>query len=124
MVSAGAFPCPLPQTASHEGAGTVVAVGSAIKDFKPGDRVMCGLPVGRCGECVSCNGPENYKQYCPNLKGHLGVTTGENGCFAEYVECDGREASLVPGKVSLQTAAPLACAGTGRHSWVDGKLSN
>ena len=111
MVLSGVFPASLPQTASHEGAGTVVGVGSAVGSaFRPGDRVMCGLPTNRCGECVSCKGPEDRRQYCPNVKGHLGVTL--DGAFAEYVVCDGRETSIVPEKVSFETAAPLACAGS------------
>jgi Zn-dependent alcohol dehydrogenase len=43
MVQAGTFSTKLPCTASHEGSGTVVAVGSDVKEFKAGDRVMCGL---------------------------------------------------------------------------------
>ena len=42
MVQDGVFGGPLPQTASHEGAGTVVAVGTAAQKsgFKVGDRVI------------------------------------------------------------------------------------
>lgn len=32
--------------------------------------------------------------------------------FAEYVVVDAREANLLPGNLSFQSAAPLACAGT------------
>lgn len=42
MVSEGLMGTKLPCTASHEGTGTVVAVGSAIKDIKKGQRVMAG----------------------------------------------------------------------------------
>ena len=87
----------------------MVAVGSSINDFKVGDRVMCGLPVDRCGKCLNCKGPEDERQYCNQIKGYLGITT--DGCFAEYVVADGRESVKVPDKVSFETAAPLACAG-------------
>lgn len=111
MVVAGKFGSSLPQTASHEGTGTVAAVGSALtSSFKPGDRVMCGLIKDRCGNCLSCKGPEDRRQYCPNNKGYLGVTI--DGAFAEYLVCDGREAAVLPDKVSFETAAPLACAGS------------
>ncbi len=46
MVQQGVFNSPLPQTASHEGAGTVVRVGGKEAEgrgFKVGDRVMIGL---------------------------------------------------------------------------------
>jgi propanol-preferring alcohol dehydrogenase len=37
MVRSGIFSSPLPITASHEGTGTIVAVGSEVKNLKPGD---------------------------------------------------------------------------------------
>lgn len=70
---------------------------------------MSGLPYRRCGNCESCLGPEDYQQYCPNIKGELGVTM--DGAFAEYLVCDGRESCKLPDAVSFETAAPLACAG-------------
>lgn len=101
----------LPQTASHEGAGTVIATGSKVSDskLKKGDRVMVGVPKGRCTACLSCKGKEDERQYCPRLEGHVGVTT--DGTFAEYVVCDARDSVVVPDGVSLTQAAPLACAG-------------
>lgn len=57
MVLDGMFPnAKLPQTASHEGTGKVVAVGSKVKGFKPGDRVMSGIPRNQCGDCLNCSG--------------------------------------------------------------------
>lgn len=35
----GSYPVPTPYTVGREGAGLVDAVGSSVKDFKPGDRV-------------------------------------------------------------------------------------
>ena len=70
---------------------------------------MAGLPRNRCGHCPNCLGPENYRHYCPNILGHLGVTL--DGAFAEYMIVDGRESCVLPDKVSFETAAPLACAG-------------
>ncbi|KAL9597233.1 MAG: hypothetical protein Q9219_005276 [cf. Caloplaca sp. 3 TL-2023] len=95
--------------ASHEGCGEVVALGSSVNDFKKGDRVMAGLPMHRCGHCSDCLGPDELKHYCPNLKGHVGVTT--DGAFAEYMVVDARESSRIPEKVTYETAAPMACAG-------------
>ncbi len=86
-----------------------MAVGGSVKDIKKGDRVMCGIPTNRCGQCTSCKMPAEYNQYCPNLTGHLGVSI--DGAFAEYMICDARESSILPDNVSFKTAAPLACAG-------------
>lgn len=109
MVQHGVFGNPPPQIASHEGSGTVVAVGPEVKGFAVGDRVMCGIPFHPCGSCKDCLGPEGQKQYCEKLEGHLGVTT--DGCYADYVKCDSRSSTKLPNEVSFMSAAPLACAG-------------
>jgi propanol-preferring alcohol dehydrogenase len=110
MVSESITGTKLPCIASHEGSGTVVKVGTAIKEFEIGDRVLCSLTYHRCGLCADCIGPEVNTQYCPNVGGYLGVTL--DGSFAEYEVVDGRECCLLPDNVNFQTAAPLACAGT------------
>nr|POE90208.1 alcohol dehydrogenase 5 [Quercus suber] len=114
-VQEGVFGAALPQTAGHEGSGTVVAVGSdAAKRFKIGDRVMCGLRLHPCETCTDCLGPEDQKQYCMNLGiGYLGLHA--HGCFAEYVKCDSRSTTKLPDEVSFIPAAPFACAG--RTAW-------
>lgn len=109
MVSAGIMGTKLPCIGSHEGAGTVVDVGSSVTELHTGDRVMAGLPRNRCGHCPDCLGDENYRQYCPNIAGHVGVTL--DGAFAEFMIVDSRESARIPDDVSFETAAPLACAG-------------
>ncbi|KAI1296340.1 GroES-like protein [Xylaria venustula] len=110
MVAAGKFDSKLPQTASHEGSGTIVAVGDSVTSFKIGDRAMCGLPLHPCGECEDCMGPvESHRQYCTRVTGHIGVTT--QGCAAEYVLADARMSTKLPDSVTFLSAAPLACAG-------------
>ena len=109
MVTAGKFPTPLPCTASHEGTGVVVAVGSDVKDFKAGDRVMAGIPLGFCHDCLNCEGQNDWHQYCPNTGGLIGVTA--QGCFADYIVADAETSCHIPDNVSFASAAPLACAG-------------
>ncbi|KAF2710439.1 GroES-like protein [Pleomassaria siparia CBS 279.74] len=109
MVQEGILGTKLPCTGSHEGAGTVVALGSDVKGFEVGDRVMAGLMYHVCGTCSDCLGPENYSQYCKRFGAYLGVT--ENGFFAEYARCDSTQTAKLPDKVTFETAAPLACAG-------------
>lgn len=104
----------LPYTASHEGAGTVVALGPSPNtnntNFKPGDRVMAGLPYQPCTTCPDCTGPETERHYCSNLAGYVGVN--RDGAFAEYMLVDARTSVAIPPGVTFQTAAPLACAGS------------
>ncbi|KAK4888925.1 hypothetical protein LTR28_002856 [Elasticomyces elasticus] len=109
MVQNGVFGTKLPCTASHEGAGTIVAVGDQVKSMKEGDRVMCGLPYKPCGKCSDCTGPESYTQYCTHIEGHTGVH--RDGNFAEYAVVDERTSTLLPNEVTFESAAPLACAG-------------
>ena len=108
MVSSGSFPSKLPLTASHEGAGVVAGIGSGVSGFSTGQRVMCPIMAGRCGECTSCRGPDEWKHYCPK-ENHRGVTI--DGAFAEYQLVDARETNVLPDGVDFETAAPLACAG-------------
>lgn len=46
------IPVPLPAVLGHEGCGIVQEVGSAVTEFKPGDRV--GISFGFCGKCANC----------------------------------------------------------------------
>jgi D-arabinose 1-dehydrogenase-like Zn-dependent alcohol dehydrogenase len=39
----------------HEIVGTVVEVGSEVKNFAAGDRVGVGCMVGSCHHCDSCS---------------------------------------------------------------------
>jgi propanol-preferring alcohol dehydrogenase len=110
MVSAGALGSTLPLTASHEGAGTLVAVGSSVTGFQKGDRVLAGLIYNRCQHCTACLGPENGHQYCQKAEGALGIR--RDSAFAEYEIIDSREACILPPNLSFVSAAPLACAGS------------
>jgi NADPH2:quinone reductase len=46
----GLYPQPMPFTPGSEGAGDVVAIGSGVTDFKPGDRVAYGTAIGSYAE--------------------------------------------------------------------------
>jgi propanol-preferring alcohol dehydrogenase len=109
LVSSGNMGTPLPCTASHEGAGTVVAIGSSVTNFGVGDRVMAGILYHSCGTCAECTGPAACPQYCQNTGGFLGITT--HGFFAQYAKVDAKQTAKLPHNVSFETAAPLACAG-------------
>jgi S-(hydroxymethyl)glutathione dehydrogenase/alcohol dehydrogenase len=50
----GAIPMPLPMVLGHEGAGTVVDVGSEVRHTSPGDRVVLSWNPA-CGLCFYCS---------------------------------------------------------------------
>ncbi|GAA4617390.1 alcohol dehydrogenase catalytic domain-containing protein [Saccharopolyspora hordei] len=95
-----------PVVPGHEFAGEVVAVGSAVRDFAPGDRV-CADPNVSCGECGQCRaGATNL---CPNLV-PIGVAT--DGACAELVRVPAKVAFRLPDGMDARTGAliePLAC---------------
>ena len=47
------YPHPLPAVLGHEAAGVVEAVGSEVRNVKPGDHVITCLSVF-CGHCEHC----------------------------------------------------------------------
>ena len=69
-----------PIVSGHEVAGDVVEVGSAVKDFKVGDRVVVEPHYG-CGECWYCK--HGLYNVCVNKK-VLGAM-GWSGGLGEYI---------------------------------------
>src|ERR1700736_1974786 len=74
-----------PQILGHELAGTVVAVGSGVTKWKPGDRVM-SFHHTPCGECFYCE--KRLFSQCQQYKttGLTGGFTPNGGGFGEYVK--------------------------------------
>jgi L-iditol 2-dehydrogenase len=73
-----------PQILGHELAGTVVKVGTGVKKFKPGDRVVSFHHIP-CGSCFYCE--HKLFSQCAGYK-KVGLTAGfdpNGGGFAEYV---------------------------------------
>lgn len=67
-----------PTVLGHEFSGVVVQTGSAVTNFKEGDRV-CVDPNWYCGKCEPCR--DGIVHYCENMQSY-GVTL--DGGFAEY----------------------------------------
>ncbi|WP_123537684.1 zinc-dependent alcohol dehydrogenase [Halosimplex salinum] len=97
----------MPRIMGHEYSGEVVEVGSEVRSFEPGDRVV-EEPIHHCGECFQCrNGEENI---CQNFS-----ITGmhRDGAYAEYAVVDPQFLHAVPDAVPLADAAitePLSIA--------------
>lgn len=94
----------------HEIVGEVVDVGSAVKNYQPGDRVVVN-PNSYCGICPSCRA--GYRNHCENME-LMGITVA--GGFAEYTKTREFLAFPISKNVPLNHAAfaePLSCAMNG-----------
>ncbi|ADT96912.1 2,3-butanediol dehydrogenase [Mycolicibacterium gilvum] len=91
----------------HEYSGTVVGVGSGVREFTEGDRV-CGVGVFGCGECGFC------KQGAEALCGTVGfIGFAVNGALARYASLPTKALFRIPDEISLAEAAvvePIASA--------------
>jgi L-iditol 2-dehydrogenase len=104
-----------PLVMGHEAAGLVEAAGSAVKGFRPGDRVTFDSTV-YCGECFFClRGQQNL---CDNRQ-VLGVSCGDyrrNGAFAEFVSVPERICYLLPDNVPFEHAALIEAISVAVHA--------
>src|SRR3954471_11111597 len=90
----------------HEAVGTVEAVGAAVTNFRPGDRVLVSC-ISACGRCRFCR--EGRYGQCRGGGGWvLGHTI--DGTQAEYVRVPFADTSLykLPGSVSDEEAVMLS----------------
>jgi L-iditol 2-dehydrogenase len=102
-----------PQILGHEFCGQVVDLGSRVKGFQAGDRVMLdqGLSCysfGRNPVCEYCQTADSHQ--CLYYQEH-GIT-GLQGAMAEYVAIPAVNAVRLPGHLSFLEAVmsePLAC---------------
>jgi len=81
------------RTVGHEFCGEVVEVGSAVKDFKVGDRVVASC-IAYCGECWYCK--NNMAVHCTDKDGGCYGTDSSSlqGAQAEYVRVPFAKTSL------------------------------
>lgn len=97
-----------PVILGHEYAGVVERVGSAVEDFKPGDRVLSETPQVVCGKCEFCK--IGRFMMC---KKRLSIGYGVDGAFAELIKVREGIVHKLPDGLDFNTAAlcePLAVA--------------
>ena len=88
----------------HEASGEIAEVGSAVSDWKPGDRVTFDSTV-YCGECEACQ--KGQINLCPK-RNVLGVSCGDyrrHGAFAEFVRIPQHILCAIPAELSFAEAA-------------------
>ena len=117
---------PYPAVFGHEGAGVVRAVGSAVKEFRPGDHVVMSYPW--CGTCPNCRiQRQTYCLHAGELK-HGGTRADgstlhamggkpvysaffQQSSFGNYAIANERFAVKVRNDAPLEMLGPLACGG-------------
>lgn len=89
----------------HEAVGVISAIGSGVRDFKPGDRVIVSC-ITACGGCENCR--RGLPSNCVNGGWALGNTL--DGCQAEYVRVPFADNGLhhIPDLISEEKALMLA----------------
>src|SRR5436190_17769924 len=70
---------PVPMAVGHEFVGEIVAVGSNVNDFHPGE-IVSGEGHVVCGRCRNCLAGRRH--LCAHT---LGVGVNRPGCFAELI---------------------------------------
>jgi len=104
-----------PVVMGHEAAGIVEEAGSAVVNFRAGDRVTFDSTVF-CGECFFC------KRGQINLCDHrevIGVSTPlfkRMGAFAEYVVVPARIAYILPDNMPFAHAALIEAVSVAVHA--------
>ncbi len=96
-----------PALFGHEMAGDIVATGSGVSGFHPGQRVVAANSAP-CGECFFCR--RNQPNLCEDL-------LFNNGAYAQFIRIPARivrkNTYIIPDHLGYRDAAlvePLACA--------------
>ena len=106
-----------PAVPGHEIVGTVTAVGSDVKKFKPGQIVGVGCMVDSCRSCAACK--DGLEQYCDGpvsftgtYNGPVGGGPNTYGGYSAAITVD-QDFVLAVGhdEKNLAAVAPLLCAG-------------
>lgn len=95
-----------PAILGHEAVGRVVAVGSAAKGVKVGQRVGIGWNANSCMHCRQCMSGDHHlcSQGQPTIAGHFGG-------FASRVRSHWAWAIPLPEEINVAESGPLLCGG-------------
>ncbi len=79
-------------TLGHEGMGVVYKLGSEVKGFKEGDRVVINA-ITPCYQCTNCQ--RGFTSQCEEALGGWKYANIKDGCFAEYFHVNDAKANMV-----------------------------
>src|SRR3984885_14934090 len=101
---------PVPMAIGHEFVGEIVAVGSNVSDFHPGD-IVSGEGHVVCGRCRNCLAGRRH--LCAHT---MGVDVNRAGAFAEYIVLPMSNIWRRNPKVDLETASIFDPFGNAVHT--------
>eukprot|EP01012_Entosiphon_sulcatum_P016021 TRINITY_DN2098_c0_g1_i7.p1 TRINITY_DN2098_c0_g1~~TRINITY_DN2098_c0_g1_i7.p1 ORF type:complete len:368 (-),score=24.67 TRINITY_DN2098_c0_g1_i7:62-1165(-) len=90
----------------HEMVGEVIAVGEAVRDFRPGDNVFCPFTTS-CGVCRACRSGLSARCEKSQLLGFRSGGRGLHGTQAEMVRVPLADGTLVRVPDNVSTAEAL-----------------
>mgnify|MGYP000845306564 CR=1 FL=1 len=108
-----------PLIPGHEWSGQIVKVGSEVKRFEVGDRVVGDVSIG-CGCCDYCR--EGKFNLCPN-RVVVGSYRNKDGAYAEYMNMPYRHVYKIPDNLSYDEAALIEPAATSYYGVQRGRVS-
>ena len=107
LVKDGGFPGQqYPRVPGHEVVGVIDELGSAVTEWKKGERVGVGWHGGQCFVCDSCRRGDFMT--CQK-QAITGIT--RDGGYAQYMLARHEAVALVPAGLDSAEAGPLMCAG-------------
>ena len=90
----------------HEIVGSVVAVGTGVRDRTVGERVGIGWQADSCGVCEWCR--QGDEHLCAQSQP---TCVGRNGGYADRIRVNSKFAIPVPKVLESENVAPLLCGG-------------
>ncbi|MER6222206.1 NAD(P)-dependent alcohol dehydrogenase [Streptomyces sp900105755] len=94
-------------TLGHEAVGIVHAVGSEVKDFRPGDRLLVGAITPDWGDLASQNG---FPSQSGGPLGGFKFANGKDGVFADYFHVNDADANLARIPDTIGDEVAVYCA--------------
>jgi L-iditol 2-dehydrogenase len=113
----GLYPPGLPFIMGHEWFGEVVALGSKVEGFSPGQRVI-GEPQKGCGTCARCmEGRYHLCKSAPRAdKGYKLYGHNVNGAYAEYVAVAATTIYPMPDSLGMEEGVSACNVGIGTEA--------
>ncbi len=103
----GEYPVAKGLTVGHEPVGVIAALGSGVRGFEEGQRVIAGA-ITPCGQCASCF--EGHHSQCGGqAMGGWQLGNTVDGAQAEYVVIPNAAANLAPVPEELTDEQVLMC---------------